>query len=481
MHWLLLGSTIVLILTGLSQYATAPPEWSIFGGTLPAYFWPGRVHLIHAYASLVFVPAVLAATWIYLWQRERYRLTHFLLLIGGLALVVSGLAMSEPPVSPNLYRTARWVHAIFGLGVVPAAFLVHLLEGLTRYRRALIASFNPFSTPRVGPVAAFLVLAALTTSGLLGGLPGHFPWRDLTVGRIAVPRRGLDLAELPWEEAPSLVFGLASGAGFPGGHTEVSLKALHDGQDIYVLAQWRDATEDRQYWPWKKTADGWQLLMTKEKDETVYYEDKFSLVFPVRPDWQFERFGCAASCHVDSGYAYGYKGCPGVIDSWHWKATRTDPVGQVDDKYWSTIDFTLTDVGRYGDPSEGGGYKKNLADDRSHPPFLPAVPGDVRQGMIPAKFAVPYTPKAADRIAPDTLVPGILASKFLGDRGDVTCQSVYEGGQWRVIMRRKLDTGSPYDVKFTPGQVYCFGCAAFNRAAKRHAYNMSTYRLVLQP
>ena len=45
-------------------------------------------------------------------------------------------------------------------------------------------------------------------------------------------------------------------------------------------------------------------------------------------------------------------------------------------------------------------------------------------------------------------------------------------------MRRRLDTGSEHDVKLVPGQAYAFGCAAFDRCSKRHAYNLRS-RLTL--
>jgi len=45
---------------------------------------------------------------------------------------------------------------------------------------------------------------------------------------------------------------------------------------------------------------------------------------------------------------------------------------------------------------------------------------------------------------------------------------------------RKLDTGSEYDVIFEPGSTYDFACAAFDHAAKRHAYNQQVYSLEIE-
>jgi hypothetical protein len=166
---------------------------------------------------------------------------------------------------------------------------------------------------------------------------------------------------------------------------------------------------------------------------------------------------------------------------WHWKATRTDPVGQVDDKYWSEVDFEAKDVGRHGDPKTGGGYNKNISDDGTHPTFLPDDPAAVRQGIIPADRTVEYSEEVAAKIPEGTIIPGIVASPFVGDRGDVLCSSRHEDGRWTVYMSRELDTGSEHDMKFDPGQSYRFGCAVFDRCSKRHAYNLLPYRLVLEP
>ncbi|HYW79612.1 MAG TPA: ethylbenzene dehydrogenase-related protein, partial [Thermoguttaceae bacterium] len=410
------------------------------------------------------------------------RFSQFLLLIGGVAMVATGVFLFAPPASADLYVPSRWIHAVGGGIVLPLVFLWHLVEGLTRSRRALLYVFNPLARFRLFPLVAFAIVAAVTTSLLLGGWPGYFPWRNLVAKKVdpAVTRVS-DLAELPWDSVDPLVVGLASGSGFEHGHTDLTLRAMHDGEELFVLAQWHDETESRIYWPWEKTEDGWKHFLTSKKDETVYYEDKFSLVFPVKPEWQFDRFGCAMTCHVGEGYPYGYKGCERTIDVWHWKSTRTDPVGQCDDKYWSTIDFDREDIGRYGDPKESGGYIKNLTDDGDHPPYLPDSLSVVRQGMMPTEHAVEYTAEAAEKFATGAVIPGIVASPFVGDRGDVSCQSTHANGVWTVFLRRKLETGSEYDTQFVPGEAYAFSCAAFNCAAKRHAYNMAVYRLVLEP
>ena len=207
-----------------------------------------------------------------------------------------------------------------------------------------------------------------------------------------------------------------------------------------------------------------------------------SLAFPIDPSCRFDQVGCAIYCHVDGDYGWGYKGgCPD-IDVWHWKSARTGSVGQLDDKYWSEVDLEAKNVGRLADPCEAVGFKKNLTDDKEklHPKFLPDAPGAVHQGMIPKEHAVAYSEEAAGQIAPGTLIPGLVCTTTDGDRGDVSTASTHQDGRWTLFMRRKLDTGSEYDRAFAPGGAYSFGCAAFDCAAKRHAYSMPAFRLVVE-
>ena len=93
--------------------------------------------------------------------------------------------------------------------------------------------------------------------------------------------------------------------------------------------------------------------------------------------------------------------------------------------------------------------------------------------------AVPRTPELEARIPEGAMVPGQVISPFLGDRGDVETRSRHADGKWTLWIRRRLDTGSAYDVAFRPGGVYSFGCAAFDNTSKRHAYNTETYRFRL--
>ena len=135
--------------------------------------------------------------------------------------------------------------------------------------------------------------------------------------------------------------------------------------------------------------------------------------------------------------------------------------------------------GRYGDPKDGGGYKNNDSKDQPHPAFLQAERSAPGLGAILPGQEIEYTDELAAAIPPGTIVPGMISSPFQGDRGDLKCKSVHVNGLWTLYYRRKLDTGSEYDVRFEPGGSYAFGCAAFDHVSKRHAYSFNVFRLLI--
>jgi len=486
-HWILLVSLGILIPTGLSLHAAARPDWSVFSGAVPSWLLRGRMNLWHYWAAVAFLPALLVCLPMMLRKDSWRRPTRVILIGGGFLLALSGLWMLFPWGPNAAYKTAVAIHAAVGLLVLPIALLLHGTTGFTKYVKHLVPSFRVWREVQWGGVVALVVVGVLSAWLMFEGWPLKASWRNLVATRIpaqvgdSADEGQVDLADLPWDRAMPLSVMLVGGSGFSSGQTEMTLRALHDGEDLFIKAQWDDPSEDYEYWPWQKRADGWEYLQTSKKDETVHYEDKFSMVFPIKPSWHFEQAGCAIYCHVDGEYGWGYKGGQPDIDVWHWKGARTGSAGQIDDKYWSVVDFSSEEIGRVGDPDpKDGGYVKNITDDGSQPLYLPDKWENVFQGAIPKTHAVDYDPQRDKDIPVGTKLPGVVSDAFQGDRGDVSCQSVYGEDQWTFFIRRKLDTGSEHDVQFVPGSTHSFGCAAFDHAAKRHARSMPVLRLVLE-
>jgi len=481
LHWVLSVVILLLMATGLSLHAAARPEWSVFSGVVPSWLWEGRVFLWHLCAAIVYAPSILAVLVVLRKSRLFRRPTQAMFLGSGIVTIITGLLMMYPVAPVALLKVAVALHFASGLIMMPLAFIWHVVAGLIKFFPMLVPSFRPFHTPQWRHLGGFAVLGVVTTWIILGCWPIGASLHKLPAHRISQSEAAVtDMAALPWDKATPLSIRLVNGKGFDSGQTNMTLSALHDGDQLYVKAEWEDPKADFGYWPWRKTDDGWEYLQTSKKDETVHYEDKFSLIFPMAPSWQFEQVGCAVYCHVDGDYGWGYKGGLPQVDVWHWKSARTSSVGQVDDKYWSEVDLEAKDVGRHSDHSEGGGFAKNLAEDTPHPAFLPDTPEAVHRGMIPKEHAVPYSEEAAKQIPPETIIPGLVCEPFQGDRGDVSSVSTHQNGRWTLYVRRKLDTGSEHDVKFAPGGTYSFGAAAFDCAAKRHAYSMPVLHLSVE-
>jgi len=240
-----------------------------------------------------------------------------------------------------------------------------------------------------------------------------------------------------WKDAQPLIFKAVGGKNLPGGSTEVTLRAVHTGDTVYFLMQYKDPTQSFQRSPWVKQADGsWKQLTDpddKGGDNNKYYEDKAALIWNINSP-AFEAKGCMAACHTGEGKPFGNKYLPNPgekADIWHWKSVRTGSVGQIDDQY---LDATRYDA------------EKEPFDD--------------------AKY------KAGDE------VPGIIVAPFTGDRGDIAVKSAWKDGAWTLVFARKLVTGSDFDVQFNDlKKQYAFGVAVFDNAQVRHAYSPGVLKL----
>ncbi len=483
-HWLLAASTLVLTATGFVAYTVARPDWSLIGA-YPKWLPDCRAVYHHLLWSLVFVPALVIGTVELVRARGIKRalqprwLPNYLLIIGGLLTLVTAFPLLYESRPDWLYHVTRGVHAVAGLVIIPVALIVHVFKALSKFRPLLRPVTNLTAKPQWLALLWLPVLGVAAYAVLLQAPFKHSAGCELRAAYAA--EQPAAMRSLPWADAEPLSVTLSNGHGFDRGRTELTLRAMYNDKELFMLAEWLDPKEDIRYWPWRRTAEGWEHLVTNEKDETVYYEDKLGIVFPLTADPMFENFGCAVHCHQTSRMPYGLKGTgkDHPLDVWHWKASRTDPAGYVDDKFWQGRDLTAKEGGRKADPTDEGGYEKNKNEDGTLPKWLPVDENAVRRGAIPKEGAVPYSETAAGRFPVGAVIPGIVVARAVGDRGSVRCESQYENGRWRLLIRRDLDTKSDYDVAFRPGGRYRFACAAFDHSAKRHAYNHCVYTLTL--
>jgi hypothetical protein len=381
---------------------------------------------------------------------------------------------------------SRFLHSVSGLALLPLAFIVHLILALTIHIKVLPFVFFPFRHAKWSTMIWIPIVGAITTVLILQVPAKKSSSHTLKAEKVEAVAAGMPAVQaLDWDEAKPLNTHLVNGVGFDKGVSKLELRAKYDETYLYVRAVWSDPTESTDYWPVKRTADGWEYMQASVADEQSMYEDKFSMIFPIKEDPMFNQVGCSTSCHQSQDierFPYGFKAAKNPFDVWHWKSSRSGAVGFVDDKYWHTADMDRKDVGRYGDNGDSAPYTKNISKDHTHPLYLPKDDSYIinKGGALMREGALEYTEELAAKIPEGTLIPGVVVSPFEGDRGDVHCISDYKDGHHTLWMRRKLDTGNKDDVVFIPGESVAFAASAFDHAAKRHAYHMTTCRLRLQ-
>ncbi len=274
----------------------------------------------------------------------------------------------------------------------------------------------------------------------------------------------------------------------------VEISALHDGEEICLLAQWPDATESLDRTPWEFDGASWRKLPAAD-----HYEDKVGFYWSITECARFDAIGCSAVCHSgggQSGRLHETTGWPGalnvgshyaplegeLLDEWHWKASRTNPFGQVDDGNLTAYRPTEEHEkgGRFGDePKEtAGGYKDNVTEDKSRPSRDFADPAK-RGTMLQASEAAPI--EDYSKYAAGDRVSALLLAPLEGKRADIAGKGRWVDGRWTLEIRRKLNTGDLNDVNFASGlKRYSFGVAIFNAQQFEHSYSVCVQWLELQ-
>ncbi|MCU7861360.1 MAG: hypothetical protein KZQ86_16370 [Candidatus Thiodiazotropha sp. (ex Lucinoma kastoroae)] len=203
---------------------------------------------------------------------------------------------------------------------------------------------------------------------------------------------------------------------------DIELRACYDKQNIYLLAVFPDATENREHKPlqWNPEIE----LYGKGPQR----EDTFVLKWAISP----------RETDLSLSASTPYK-----ADIWYWKSARTDPVGYADDKFqiYSTkkISKSLPLLSKNGSR------------------FYLIRRGDGGKPAYQNRMLVEYAGDQAH--AYDIHQPE-------GSRSDIQAKGGWANGVWRVEFKRKLDTGHGDDVIFMPGEVYQFGVSRFEIAGR---------------
>lgn len=152
-----------------------------------------------------------------------------------------------------------------------------------------------------------------------------------------------------------------------GVSADLMLKAAYTSDTLYILAEWKDATLDidRRRQVFDGAADPTKPSESPAGWSAQLNDDKIGFAFEIAPAQsefgKFQDVGCRASCHVAPTVGLDMRPSSGKVDIWHWKTSRTEVVGFVNDQYSSP-------EGRKND--NAGIEKRNTDGARMPPKFI---------------------------------------------------------------------------------------------------------------
>ena len=213
-----------------------------------------------------------------------------------------------------------------------------------------------------------------------------------------------------------------------GGVSSVSLKAAVDGEMIYLLAVWDDATEDKLFMPFK-----WDQA-SKSYRQTRNVEDRFVITLRISGDF---------SADMVDGSAF-------EADTWHWMAARSNPAGIAHDKYWRIAPTPFPRA-------------KAIRNMKGQAIFILRESDEGGPLDTPVKYA-----SRKDDVMPSYMLNTNLRGSIL----DIKAKGVWRDGRWYLEMARKLDTGNRDDTVIPPRGEVEFGVAALNAVTGgSHSYS----------
>lgn len=333
------------------------------------------------------------------------------------------------------------------------------------------------------------------------------------------------IGEALWLQSQPLT--VAIGGGWAAA-TSVAIRAMHDGNYLYMYLRWDDKGASYVRNPWLKNADGsWSVSPAKPAptagmDWAAYmasrggasfnpeapefmYEDKLAIIwntYGATTVPEFEQTGCAAACHDPAkggspGTTYNsvrpdlaakkYLTVPGqILDMWHWKLVRQNMNSKIDDqhvRYWLPVnDATAGDGGRASDAGSPG-YRSNPAVN-GRPTYKSAT-----LGYLPPIFSwaesdtLRMTDAEVAGLPAGTVVANMITSPPTANRADIDARGVYDrvARVWTMEIRRRLVTGDDKDVQFSDlTKTFKWGISVFDNAQIEHSYSGVPLSLVFK-
>ncbi|WP_299723695.1 ethylbenzene dehydrogenase-related protein [uncultured Tateyamaria sp.] len=530
LHWALVATLAISLLTGLRIAADAPGNtWAravdsilLQGNVIVWHVWSAitLAFVMIAYVAFLIrarlqrrikIDALAVASLVGTDKKRRWRAVNLVIYWISFALLaastVTGLLLYA---LPNLfsYVNVLQIHLILAWSVL-AYVVLHVIAQLAY--GGLVHLFKIINPRLVYGSAALSAVAVASLAAVSITVIDGVTYPTLEVRKIDTAPKIDGLADdAAWEDAPRVEIATARGINAPDGNT-VTARMVHDGETLYALFQWNDPTRSQKHLPLQKTDKGWKVLQFEfdVQDEDTYYEDKFGVMFAASSE-----LAGAGTSHLggqpiegkpapSGGRGLHYTTDGSIVDVWHWKSVRTGSFNQIDDNYFGPPMEVDPKKSRYTggytqDPKTGGGYAMNwekFSTDIITPTHLPKDPALIEKyqniPMAPkttdtVAFAMqaddmqPYDP-ALDTYPVGTIMPSVIVNgPHEGDRGEVFADAVWNDGVWTLEAQRKMDTTSKYDFTLQPDVPVYMWVAVFDHTQTRHSQHLRPVELRME-
>ena len=312
--------------------------------------------------------------------------------------------------------------------------------------------------------------------------------------------------------------------GFQGNSTTVTMKSMYDANNIYFLVEWvAQQNVQSTWWYFDTVSKVWaqektSLVVdttTASVIKTPFTQDKFAMLFNVDSScYAFKSQGCYGTCHLDMNDAAGAphsfmhtNGTLERLDMWWADMIQATNFNQMMDGYqdegMSTNQFTdgrnnddnssnhsTAAKPKFPQTNKGTKYPLYVTKASSATPFATALFGKDTVNGGSAILVTGGSPSGTlylangDSIVPTAdyqaygnvvgkyCIPGSIYAPFTGSRADITCNAYYTGTSWRLLIKRKLNTGdiNKRDINFSNLVDQPFGIGVFfNHANNQHA------------
>jgi len=295
---------------------------------------------------------------------------------------------------------------------------------------------------------------------LLSNLGGGFPSRAEGDGgspTVVAARGTPSIDGLSGDAAWGSPTNVALTPVFPGmtGVSQATLQAAYDTKNVYFLLSWQDptGTESIHKKAWDYKAGTWK--QRKEDEDRAYFVWNINA-----SDWETAEI-CTYAHIDDPNWPADIETKMGTnfpqdrVDVWHWKATRSNPVGYAEDKYWvdatgaTVLSYEGGQVRRTRLPDRGTGFAASNKDtDTGLPTYMHRDDPGANVSVLLVSEAVPFDPNAGWKEG-DT-IPGYVLRGGTGGIADVLASGKYVDGRWTVEFQRQLNSGDPDDTVFQP-------------------------------